>query len=173
MPKIYVSCLASYNNGILHGRWVEASSDVEEMQEEVNAMMRESPMPDAEEWAIHDYEDMPKSLGEFSGLQAVADYVTFLEEHKGFSEGDLRAIYEEFGDYQEADEAMRDRFVTICASFEDYANEAADEAIACHTSDGEAPQFLINYFDYEAFARDLVHDHHVVDVPSGVAIFYC
>jgi hypothetical protein len=23
-PKIYVACLASYNNGILHGKWIDA-----------------------------------------------------------------------------------------------------------------------------------------------------
>jgi antirestriction protein len=43
--RIYVACLASYNNGRLHGRWIEASTDVAEMQMAVSAMLRESPYP--------------------------------------------------------------------------------------------------------------------------------
>jgi len=45
MMRIYVACLASYNSGILHGRWIEATADVDEMQEEIDAMLRESPCP--------------------------------------------------------------------------------------------------------------------------------
>lgn len=26
--RFYAACLASYNNGVLHGRWIDASSDV-------------------------------------------------------------------------------------------------------------------------------------------------
>lgn len=43
--RIYAACLASYNNGVLHGRWIEASSDVDEMQEQIDAMLRESRFP--------------------------------------------------------------------------------------------------------------------------------
>lgn len=43
--KLYVACLASYNNGRLHGAWIDASSDVDEMQEEIAAMLRASPCP--------------------------------------------------------------------------------------------------------------------------------
>ena len=44
-PRFYVACLASYNNGILHGAWIEASTDVEEMQSEIASMLRQSPCP--------------------------------------------------------------------------------------------------------------------------------
>lgn len=43
--KIYVACLASYDNGVLHGRWINASRDVESMQSEIDVMLRESPFP--------------------------------------------------------------------------------------------------------------------------------
>lgn len=43
--RIYVACLASYNNGILHGEWIDATSDSDEMQEEVNRILRTSPEP--------------------------------------------------------------------------------------------------------------------------------
>ena len=229
--KLYAACLASYNNGVLHGRWIDASSDVDAMQEEVSAMLRESrfpnvtviatngyeqaalnagwtrnahngmfvapigsetrmadyddwkelcesngiapeTVPSAEEWAIHDYEDLPSSFGEYSGLKAIADYVELTEEFDHIEAGDMLAIYDDFRDVNEAREALEDRFSGIHATFRDYADEFADESIAAHSSDGRTPQFLINYFDYAAFARDLSMEMHTIDVPSGVAVFH-
>lgn len=43
--RIYAACLASYNNGVLHGRWIDASADVDEMQAQISAMLRESRFP--------------------------------------------------------------------------------------------------------------------------------
>lgn len=40
---IYVACLAAYNGGSLHGEWIEASSDVDEMSEAVEEMLATSP----------------------------------------------------------------------------------------------------------------------------------
>lgn len=195
MPRLYVACLASYNNGVLHGRWIEASSDVDEMQDEINAMLRESKFPNvtvkcpecegiagiscdtcnstgsvpsAEEWAMHDSEDLPSCFGEYPGLQAIADYVEFLEDHDDHDEDDLRAIFEDYRSADDASDAMRDRFVTICESFRDYADEYADEVVLSECSNETAKQ----YFNYESFARDLKHDYNVIDVPSGVAIFH-
>ncbi|WP_079211899.1 antirestriction protein ArdA [Brucella pituitosa] len=212
MPRIYAACLASYNNGVLHGRWIEASSDVDEMQDEINAMLRESKFPNvirqdylcepcgetevftvsydevpdgerlcphcgekmkpgawygsAEEWAMHDSEDLPSYFGEYPGLQAIADYVEFLEDHDEHDEDDLRAIFEEFRDPSEADNAMRNDFLSICERFRDYADDVADDILSeCNSETAK------QYFDFEAFARDLQHDYRVIDVPSGVAIF--
>jgi len=54
--RIYVADLAAYNNGRLHGVWINACLDPEDIQEQVNKMLAESPEPDAEEYAIHDFE---------------------------------------------------------------------------------------------------------------------
>lgn len=55
-PRIYVACLAAYNYGILHGAWIDADQEPWALWDEVAAMLRASPLADAEEWAIHDYE---------------------------------------------------------------------------------------------------------------------
>jgi antirestriction protein len=34
-PKIYVACLAAYNSGILHGKWIEANQEAEVIQSEI------------------------------------------------------------------------------------------------------------------------------------------
>ena len=51
--RIYVACLASYNNGTLHGRWIDATQGEAHIWHETRAMLATSPEPDAEEWAIH------------------------------------------------------------------------------------------------------------------------
>ena len=43
--RIYVACLAAYNNGILHGKWIPASTDTDEIWAEVSAMLKASPIP--------------------------------------------------------------------------------------------------------------------------------
>jgi len=54
--NIYVADLSAYNNGILHGIWINALDEVDEIQDQINAMLEKSPEEYAEEYAIHDYE---------------------------------------------------------------------------------------------------------------------
>jgi len=52
IPAIYVACLASYNNAILHGRWIEVTDEYI-VVEQIKEMLADSPEEDAEEYAIH------------------------------------------------------------------------------------------------------------------------
>lgn len=52
-PRIYVADLAAYNSGYLHGVWIDATLDASDIQDQVNAMLEQSPVGDAEEYAIH------------------------------------------------------------------------------------------------------------------------
>ena len=54
--RIYVADLAAYNNGILHGVWIDATQDIDDIQEQINDMLASSPEEDAEEYAIRDDE---------------------------------------------------------------------------------------------------------------------
>ena len=44
-PRIYVASLSDYNNGILHGAWIDAAQDADDIRTEVSAMLRESKYP--------------------------------------------------------------------------------------------------------------------------------
>lgn len=47
--RIYVACLASYNNGRLYGRWIDVDGkDADELREDVAEMLRGSPCPNVE-----------------------------------------------------------------------------------------------------------------------------
>ena len=54
-PRIYVACLAAYNNGQLHGWWIDAD-DADSVRDQISDMLKASPQPNAEEHAIHDFE---------------------------------------------------------------------------------------------------------------------
>ncbi|WP_087925467.1 antirestriction protein ArdA [Streptomyces albireticuli] len=70
MHQIYVACLASYNNGILHGEWIDATQDPDSIHHAIHLMLESSPMSDAEEFAIHDYDDFGGiRLGEYESIE--------------------------------------------------------------------------------------------------------
>ena len=144
-PRIYVACLAAYNNGILHGRWIEASTDTDEIWAEVSAMLKASPIPDAEEWAIHDYEGFGQArIEEYSSFEYVsrlAEFITLRGEDLG------GAVLSHFS--SDLDDAN--------AAFEDYAG--CYDSLAAFMQDlteetTEIPENLKFYIDYESMGRD-------------------
>lgn len=72
--RIYAACLASYNNGVLFGRWIDCEGKSgDELRGEIADMLKASPAPDAEEWAIHDHEGFGRLIGtEWPDLDDVA-----------------------------------------------------------------------------------------------------
>ena len=54
--RIYVASLSDYNAGRLHGAWIDAAQEPEQIEAEIAWMLKQSPEPIAEEWAIHDHE---------------------------------------------------------------------------------------------------------------------
>lgn len=144
-PRIYVACLAAYNAGCLHGRWIDAAQDVEAIKREVRAMLAASPERDAEEWAIHDYEGFGElRLSEWEGFERVSELATFIEEHTHLG----RALLEHFcGDVDEAEAAL-ENYSGCHQSLADYAQELTEETTTI-------PDLLRHYIDYEAMARDM------------------
>lgn len=144
-PRIYVACLAAYNNGFLHGQWIAATTP-NEIMAQVRSMLARSPEPNAEEWAIHDYEGFEGChLSEYASFESVCELAAFIEEH-----GELGAqLYNYFGsNLEDAREA-----------FEEYAGEyrsTADFAETLHEDTGtKIPESLKYYIDWEALARDM------------------
>jgi hypothetical protein len=80
--KIYVADLAAYNSGILNGVWIEDLVDLDLINEKVSAMLASSPVANAEEYAIHDYEGFGCfNFSEFASLSSVNQIALFLNEY--------------------------------------------------------------------------------------------
>ena len=169
--QIYIACLASYNNGHLHGAWIDVSSDVDEMREGVAAVLASSPVPGAEEWAVHDYDGFP-DMGEYPGLDAIAATAELYElaaEH-GIEADDFRAIAANW--HGRRDDIVRalDNFAGIFDRLRDFADELADDTLAARGI--KTGDFAQRHFDYESHAHEIEIEYDVVSCPSGVAVFY-
>jgi antirestriction protein len=157
-PKIYVACLSSYNSGYLHGSWIVPKTDAEELQAQIDEVLKTSPVADAEEWAIHDYDNFP-NLGEYPDLDKIIEVQEAINEHdidkvNGFLE--LWSI----DDLSHIDDAFYGEY----GSFKEFAETFADETIE-GLSDGNST--LARYFDYDAFERDLNYDFNETDASGG------
>lgn len=145
-PRVWAGCLAAYNAGQLHGRWIDADQDAEEIMAEIQAMLAESPQPNAEEWGFFDYEGFgPLKLGQYTAVETVAKIAEGIEEH-----GELFAHVFNYmcSDYEDAVAAMED-YQGCYKSLSDWAYEFAEE---CGHIDDNHP--LTPYIDWERYARD-------------------
>jgi antirestriction protein len=150
-PRIYVACLASYNNGELHGTWIDADQDADHIRAEIAAMLKDSPVPDAEEWAIHDSEGFGGlRLSEGEDIEKLAELAELTVEH-----GDVFAkLVDHVGGLQyleHAKQLMEDEYAGAHDSLEDFAYELLEDTGQLES----VPENLRQYFDYEKFARDL------------------
>ena len=153
-PRIYVACLAAYNNGMLHGQWIDANQSAEAIHDQIKDMLGQSPIPRAEEWAIHDYEGFcGLRLSEYQDIDTVAEMAALIQEH-----GEAWA---KFAEYEGIEYATLERFEEAYAgewdSEEDFAEDLASETM-------EIPEHLQFYIDYEKLARDLfINDYYSAD----------
>lgn len=155
---VYVACLASYNAGRLHGAWVdlEECQDVDDLQEAINWVLRHSPEPGAEEWAVHDSCGLPGYLSrtEWPELTQLIEWAQAAAE---LSDADELEAYRIECDNQGETitiDAFRDVYRGVYASGEDYAQELAEELGNIPANAGW-PAYCI---DWEAAWRELTFD---------------
>lgn len=164
--SIYVGTYAKYNDGSIFGKWLKLS-DYADRGEFYQACAKLHSDEEDPEYMFQDYEHIPKGLiGEswlseniFEVLQALEnlsenDLEAFLiwcdNDHADLSEGDIDEMIHEFEIY----------YVGHYEDEEDFARELVEER-------EDLSDFAKQYFDYEAYARDLfcnrywIKDGHV------------
>ncbi len=143
--RIYVADLAAYNNGKLHGVWINAADELDEIQEQINLMLSSSPEGFAEEYAIHDYEGFNGyNVSEYEGMESVHDVACFIEEYPEIG-GEL---LDHFSDIEEAKKAAEENYCGCFKSIADYAEELTEDT-------SQIPENLAYYIDYERMGRDM------------------
>jgi antirestriction protein len=148
-PRIYVACLAAYNNGKLHGIWIDCNQDADGIWKEINAMLSSSPESDAEEWAIHDYENWQGLLiGENESIECIAEIAELLQEH-----GKAFAVYCNYHNSDANAKDSQDCYVEKYESEEEFAYGFWEELGIVEQL--EKLGVYSFYIDWEAVARDL------------------
>lgn len=164
-PRIYVACLAAYNSGHLYGAWIEAAQSQEEIQEKIKALLANSPILNAEEWAIHDYEGFDAlTIHENESIAEVSEKALFIEKH-----GELGAELISYfnGDVEYAKEALEDNYQGEYEDELDYATYLFDE---CYLPN--MPANARTYIDYEKFKQDIfTGDYFAIEVNGSSHIF--
>lgn len=204
MARIYVACLASYNAGVLHGRWIDLDDkEADEVNAEIAAMLRESPcpnvevecpecgghgmgshvasclsderrpcpicegrgsVPSAEEWAVHDYDGLPSSFGEYPSLALLLAYAEAAKEH-----GEPFRIWWKYEFRNEVDtEAFREAYIGTFDSERDWVERYVEEVGLL----AGLPEYVARYFDFDAYLRDLkLGDYWTERGSAGVHVF--
>ena len=165
--RIYVACLASYNAGVLHGRWIDVSTDTDEVLNEINDILKDSKEPDAEEWAIHDSEGFEGlNVSENHSIDELCEYVETLEGCNHDIEL-VCGVMDNLGcTMKEAIDYVDDHYCGEYDKLEDWAHEFLSD---CGYLD-KLPDNLKYYFDYEAYARD--SDLMTVETNTGVHVLW-
>lgn len=142
--QIYVADLAAYNNAILHGVWIDATQTPDEMNEQIQAMLKQSPVDDAEEYAIHDHEGFERApVSEWESLDNIHTMACFIAEY-----GALGAeLINHFGDIAEAVKSVEEGYHGCYASIGDYAEQFTEETT-------DIPQHIQYYIDFDRMGRE-------------------
>src|SRR6266508_5155906 len=168
VPEIWVGSLADYNAGVLHGAWLDATLEPDELAAAVQFMLRNSHEPDAEEYGVFDYDgfgDAASLLGEYPSLATVSKVAQGIQEH-----GQAFAAWAAYVGPEQAEQLDRfeDHYLGEWDSTEAYAEDLLEESEAYRVIE-EAPEWLRPYLqvDIEGYAHDLEIEMHVVDKPVG------
>jgi len=147
--RIYAACLAAYNNSILHGKWIEIDDEttVESLRAEIAAMLATSPEPGVEEWAIHDYDGLPSSLGENPDLERVIETARAIREH-----GEIFSLYMEHTGYDTGGAATNfgEAYQGAFPNRETFGQQLFEES----GYEAEIPEHLRQYIDTDIFTND-------------------
>lgn len=156
--NIYVADLAAYNNGYLHGKWIDATEELSIIQEQINEILSRSPVADAEEYAVHDYEGFGSySVGEYEGIEKLHEIACFIQE-RGDLAGELLAHFG--GSLEDAQKALEENYSGCYKSLADYAEELTDQTTTI-------PNNLTFYIDYDRIGRDMEFSGDIFSVETG------
>ena len=155
--RIYVADLAAYNAGHLHGVWIDATLELDEIQAQISAMLAASPVEGPEEYAIHDFEGFDGyRLDEYESLESAHETAHFIEEYPEFG----GALLAHFNDLEQARKAAEEDYCGSYISLADYAEELTEET-------SSIPPHLEMYIDYRAMARDMEYNGDVFALETG------
>jgi antirestriction protein len=156
-PRIWIACLAAYNDGKLHGEWVDGAVEVEELAAAAQRVLETSSIPGVEEYAIFDSDEFGGfNVGEYERLKTVARVARGIREH-----GHAFAAWAELDD-DDPDmlDGFDDAFLDEYESSEAWAREVSPRRFP---PPGAIPETVRPYLhiDYAGWARaaELVRVH--------------
>lgn len=148
-PRIYVADLSAYNDGRLVGEWIDLKkfNSGDEVMKEIASLLKNWSKLSGEvreEFAIHDYEDIPESLA--SEYMNKADFDAIYKLLKVAEENDMpvEVLAKAMSEMGESDaEIVANQYIGSGESYDDYVIELVNEDISSY--------FKEDYFDTENY----------------------
>lgn len=175
-PRLYVACLCAYNNGHLHGCWIDANQEPEAIWQEINNMLANSPMDNAQEWAIHDYENFSSlSLDEQHDIEELSQWAELISTHS--DDPDAVSAYISWAKdtgIEITSEEFTSRYCGHWQSGEDFALKSDEIQELYNWSQFEKDhQFWSTVIDWEKVGRELeLSDAYCyIDASPGIYVF--
>ena len=165
--RIYIACLAAYNAGILHAAWIDADQPADDIGAAVEKMLATSPVPGAEEWAIHDHEGFGSlRLSEWESFERVSDIATGIALH-----GPAFAAWLAYDDSRNpADgDSFCDSYRGEWNSLRGYAQDYADSIGLYELAEQAGSSYVT--VDIDMLVRDLDIEMYTVESESGIYVF--
>ncbi|WP_421874701.1 antirestriction protein ArdA [Mycolicibacterium wolinskyi] len=168
-PAIYVASLADHNNGRLHGKWIDAARDPDEIYSDINAILASSREPDAEEWAIHDYEQFGTwKVGEYETVEQVSRVAKGIVEH-GYAYSAWANVFD-VDDTGADDASFHESYLGHYDSITAYVEQMVGD-LGYEEELDKLPEHLRSFvrIDYAAIARDMEASGEIatVSAPQG------
>lgn len=174
MLNIYLTNLGKYNEGELLGEWVELPITDEELNkvfDRIQICHDDVEYTDEcgnpyEEYFITDHETDIHGLeiGEYSNLEELNEIAETLEDLDEYEKEVVKVLLGESYDLDEAMEKKDDCVVYYdCNDMEDVAKQYAEETGLLDS----IPENLRNYFDFEAYGRDMSYEGTFVFTDDG------
>jgi len=157
--KIFLTNLGKYNEGELVGEWVDlpVDDDFEQAFADIGIGTEDEFGQPYEEWFITDYEtEVGMDIGEYDDIYELNELAETLSSFDGYDLEVIKAYMENFNDnIDSAIDIVEDGDYSVYENCYDMGDVA--EQIYSETG-GFDRETLENYFDFEAFGRDVRYD---------------
>lgn len=160
-PSIWVGSWLDYNNGVLHGQWIDAAREATDVWSDIEAMLAASPTARsqpgeiAEDWGIFDYDNFgPLQIGEQESVNYVTTVARGIAEH-----GPAFAAWADVmqGDEELDQGAFEDNYLGEYESPQAYAEHLIEDAGYDQLLDEHLPEGIRRYvhIDIAGLAQDM------------------
>ena len=167
----YIACLGLWNEGIDRGRWIDFPIESVDFNEVLSSIGCNA---ENEEYFFPDWES-PVKLGEYESYDRINDIAERLDEID--EDADIiEAILNEYShDIEAGLTILEDRDYTFypdCDDMSDVARAVIDDLYGRSYSRTQDIDRLLQYFDYEAYGRDLNIEGYYIPAAGGYICLY-
>ena len=171
--EIYVASLTDYNNGRLHGVWIDATLEPADIQVAIEFMLRNSYFPDAEEFAIHDDSGFQGlNVGEWTSTEDVSILARGIERHGEAFVRWIEHMDAGLTNVPEVSSQFEDHYHGHYESeraYAEYMLDAGDYNTLIEEARDSLPEHLRDHtrFDIDEYAESLSSEMHIVESADG------